>query len=39
LTELRFLATRAVLRRTGEDEAFELAPLLAHDLAKAAYKL
>src|SRR6185312_12808219 len=35
----RFLATAVVEHRLGEDEAFELAPLLARDLAKAAYKL
>jgi len=37
--DCRFLATLALEHRIGEDEAFELAPLLAHDLAKAAYKL
>jgi glucuronate isomerase len=37
--DCRFLATLAVEHRIGEDEAFELAPLLAHDLAKAAYRL
>jgi glucuronate isomerase len=37
--DCRFLATMALEHRIGEDEAFELAPLLAHDLAKAAYKL
>jgi len=35
----RFLATLVVEHRLGEDEAFELAPLLARGLAKAAYKL
>ncbi|MBS0328028.1 MAG: glucuronate isomerase [Proteobacteria bacterium] len=35
----RFLANAAVEYRMGEDEAFELAPLLARDLARAAYKL
>ena len=35
----RFLATAVVEHRMGEDEAFELAPLLARDLAKAAYRL
>ena len=35
----RFLATSVVEHRLAEDEAFELAPLLAHDLAKAAYRL
>ena len=35
----RFLATAVVEHRFGEDEAFELAPLLAHGLAKAAYRL
>ncbi|MEP7181398.1 MAG: glucuronate isomerase [Betaproteobacteria bacterium] len=37
--DCRFLATLAVEHRIGEDEAFATAPLLAHDLAKAAYKL
>ncbi len=37
--DCRFLATLAVEHKIGEDEAFELAPLLAHGLAKAAYKL
>ena len=37
--DCRFLATLAVEHKIGEDEAFELAPLLARDLAKAAYKL
>lgn len=35
----RFLANAVVEYRMGEDEAFELAPLLARDLARAAYKL
>ncbi|HET9730451.1 MAG TPA: glucuronate isomerase [Acidimicrobiia bacterium] len=35
----RFLATSVVEHRLAEDEAFELAPLLARDLAKAAYRL
>jgi glucuronate isomerase len=35
----RFLATAVVEHRVGEDEAMELAPALARDLAKAAYKL
>jgi glucuronate isomerase len=35
----RFLATCVVEHRFGEDEAAELAPALARDLAKAAYKL
>ncbi|HLW13469.1 MAG TPA: glucuronate isomerase [Casimicrobiaceae bacterium] len=35
----RFLATAVVEHRFGEDEAMELAPALARDLAKAAYKL
>ena len=35
----RFLATLVVEHKIGEDEAFELAPGLAHDFAKAAYKL
>ena len=35
----RFLATAVVEHRLGEDEAMELAPALARDLAKAAYKL
>ncbi|MEP7329041.1 MAG: glucuronate isomerase, partial [Betaproteobacteria bacterium] len=34
-----FLATLVVEHRIGEDEAFELAPGLAHDFAKAAYRL
>ena len=37
--DCRFLATLALEHKIGEDEAFELAPLLAHGLAKAAYKL
>jgi glucuronate isomerase len=37
--DCRFLATLAVEHKLGEDEAFELAPLLARGLAKAAYKL
>ena len=37
--DCRFLATLAVEHKIGEDEAFELAPLLAYGLAKAAYKL
>jgi glucuronate isomerase len=37
--DCRFLATLVMEHRLGEDEAFELAPGLAHDLAKAAYKL
>ena len=35
----RFLATSVVEHRFGEDEAMELAPALARDLAKAAYRL
>ena len=35
----RFLATGVVEHRFGEDEARELAPALARDLAKAAYRL
>jgi len=35
----RFLATAAVEHRLGEDEAMELAPALARDLAKTAYRL
>jgi len=35
----RFLATCVVEHRFGEDEAAELAPALARDLAKAAYNL
>ncbi len=37
--DCRFLATLAVEHKIGEDEAFELAPLLAYGLAKAAYRL
>jgi glucuronate isomerase len=37
--DCRFLATLVVEHRIGEDEAFELAPGLAHDFAKSAYKL
>jgi glucuronate isomerase len=37
--DCRFLATLVTEHRIGEDEAFELAPGLAHDFAKAAYKL
>ena len=37
--DCRFLATLAIEHRIGEDEAFELAPLLARGFAKAAYKL
>jgi glucuronate isomerase len=37
--DCRFLASLALEHRIGEDEAFEMAPLLAHDLAKAAYRL
>jgi glucuronate isomerase len=37
--DCRFLATLVMEHRIGEDEAFELAPGLAHDFAKAAYKL
>jgi glucuronate isomerase len=37
--DCRFLATLVVEHRIGEDEAFDLAPGLAHDFAKAAYKL
>ena len=37
--DCRFLATLVVEHKIGEDEAFELAPGLAHDFAKAAYKL
>jgi glucuronate isomerase len=37
--DCRFLATLAVEHKIGEDEAFELAPLLAHGFAKAAYRL
>lgn len=35
----RFLATSVVEHRLAEDEAMELAPALAHDLAKSAYRL
>ena len=35
----RFLATCVVEHRFGEDEAMELAPALAYQLAKAAYRL
>ena len=37
--DCRFLATLVREHRLGEDEAFELAPLLAHGLAKQAYRL
>jgi len=37
--DCRFLATLVVEHKIDEDEAFELAPLLAYALAKAAYKL
>jgi glucuronate isomerase len=37
--DCRFLATLVREHRMGEDEAFELAPELAHHLAKRAYKL
>ncbi len=37
--DCRFLATLVREHRLQEDEAFELAPGLAHDFAKAAYKL
>jgi glucuronate isomerase len=37
--DCRFLATLVREHRLGEDEAFELAPLLAYGLAKQAYKL
>ncbi len=37
--DCRFLATLVVEQKIGEDEAFELAPGLAHDFAKAAYRL
>ena len=37
--DCRFLATLVVEHRLDEDEAFELAPGLAHDFAKAAYRL
>ena len=35
----RFLATCVVEHRVGEDEAHELAPMLARDLARSAYRL
>ena len=35
----RFLATSVVEHRFGEDEAHELAPMLARDLARSAYRL
>ncbi len=35
----RFLATSVLEHRMGEDEALELAPLLAYGFAKAAYRL
>ena len=37
--DCRFLATLVVEHKIGEDEAFDLAPGLAHDFAKAAYRL
>jgi len=37
--DCRFLATLVVEHKIEEDEAFELAPLLAYGFAKAAYKL
>jgi len=37
--DCRFLATLVREHRLQEDEAFDLAPGLAHDFAKAAYKL
>ena len=37
--DCRFLATLVREHRLQEDEAFELAPGLAHDFAKAAYRL
>jgi len=37
--DCRFLATLVVEHKLGEDEAFELAPGLARDFAKAAYRL
>ena len=37
--DCRFLATLVAEHRIGEDEAFALAPGLAHDFAKAAYRL
>jgi glucuronate isomerase len=37
--DCRFLATLVVEHKIGEDEAFEMAPLLAYGLAKGAYRL
>ena len=37
--DCRFLATLVVEHKVDEDEAFELAPLLAYGFAKSAYKL
>jgi glucuronate isomerase len=37
--DCRYLATLVAEHRIGEDEAFELAPELAHGLAKRAYRL
>ena len=37
--DCRFLAALVVEHRIGEDEAFELAPLLAYGFAKSAYRL
>ena len=37
--DCRYLATLVAEHRLDEDEAFELAPALAHDLAVAAYRL
>ncbi len=37
--DCRFLATLVMEHRMHEEEAFELAPGLAHDFAKAAYRL
>jgi glucuronate isomerase len=37
--DCRFLATLVVEHKIGEDEAFELAPGLAREFAKAAYRL
>ncbi len=37
--DCRFVATLVVEHKIGEDEAFELAPLLARGFAKAAYRL
>ena len=37
--DCRFLATLVVEHKIDEDEAFELAPLLAYGFAKSAYKL